>query len=249
VQSYGSRCVKPPIIYGDVSRTNPMTIEWIAYAQSLTDKHVKGMLTGPITILCWSFVRDDQSRFETANQIALALRDEVRDLVIAGIQIIQIDEPAIREGLPLRQKYWQAYLQKAVYCFRLASCGVPDQIQIHTHMCYSEFNDIIEAIAELDADVITIETSRSDMELLKAFEGFNYPNDIGPGVYDIHSPRIPTVDDIICLMEKAAKFIPVQKLWINPDCGLKTRDWSETQLALQNMVKAAVMLREKYVGT
>lgn len=248
VQSYGSRCVKPPIIFGDVSRIQPMTIEWIAYAQSLTDKYVKGMLTGPITILCWSFVRDDQSRFETANQIALALRDEVNDLVKAGIQIIQIDEPAIREGLPLRQKYWQSYLQQAVFSFRLASCGVPDHIQIHTHMCYSEFNDIIEAIAELDADVITIETSRSDMELLKAFEGFNYPNDIGPGVYDIHSPRVPTVDEIVNLMEKAAQFIPIQRLWVNPDCGLKTRDWPETQLALQNMVKAAARLRQKYLS-
>jgi 5-methyltetrahydropteroyltriglutamate--homocysteine methyltransferase len=225
-----------------------MTIEWIAYAQSLTNKPVKGMLTGPMTMLCWSFVRDDQSRFETANQIALALRDEVDDLVAVGIKIIQIDEPAIREGLPLHQKYWQDYLQKAVYSFRLASCSVSDAIQIHTHMCYSEFNDIIEAVAELDADVITIETSRSDMELLKAFEGFNYPNDIGPGVYDIHSPCIPTVNDIIDLIDKAAKFIPVNKLWINPDCGLKTRGWQETQLALQNMVKAAAMLREKYLS-
>lgn len=246
VQSYGSRCVKPPIIFGDVSRTKPMTIEWISYAQSLTAKPVKGMLTGPITILCWSFVRDDQPRFETANQIALALRDEVDDLVHAGIQIIQIDEPAIREGLPLRHKYWREYLEKAVYSFRLASCSVADSIQIHTHMCYSEFNDIIEAIAELDADVITIETSRSDMELLKAFEGFKYPNDIGPGVYDIHSPCIPSVDDIVNLIDKALKFIPVDKLWINPDCGLKTREWAETQVALENMVKAAAILREKY---
>lgn len=248
VQSYGSRCVKPPIIFGDVSRTKPMTIDWIAYAQSLTDKPVKGMLTGPITILCWSFVRDDQSQFQTANQIALALRDEVNDLVKAGIQIIQIDEPAIREGLPLRHQYWQEYLEKAVYAFRLASCGIPDHIQIHTHMCYSEFNDIIEAIADLDADVITIETSRSDMELLKAFEGFNYPNEIGPGVYDIHSPRVPTVNEIINLMEKAAKYIPIERLWVNPDCGLKTREWPETQLALRNMVKAAAILREKYLA-
>ena len=246
VQSYGSRCVKPPIIFGDVSRLLPMTVEWITYAQSLTNKPVKGMLTGPITILCWSFVRDDQPRFETANQIALALRDEVDDLVKAGIRIIQIDEPAIREGLPLRQKYWHDYLQQAVYCFRLASSGVPDHIQIHTHMCYSEFNDIIEAIAELDADVITIETSRSDMELLNAFEKFNYPNDIGPGVYDIHSPRIPSIDEMTNLIEKAAQFIPIQRLWINPDCGLKTRAWPETELALQNMVKAAEILREKY---
>jgi 5-methyltetrahydropteroyltriglutamate--homocysteine methyltransferase len=245
VQSYGSRCVKPPIIFGDVSRPHPMTIDWIAYAQSLTNRYVKGMLTGPITILCWSFVRDDQPRFETANQIALALRDEVDDLVKAGIQIIQIDEPAIREGLPLRQKDWQAYLDQAVRCFCLASSSVDDHIQIHTHMCYSEFNDIIQSIAELDADVITIETSRSDMELLQAFENFNYPNDIGPGVYDIHSPRIPSVDEMVDLMEKAAQFIPIERLWVNPDCGLKTRDWSETQTALQNMVKAASILREK----
>lgn len=246
VQSYGSRCVKPPIIFGDVSRSRPMTTDWIGYAQSLTDKPVKGMLTGPITILCWSFVRDDQSRFETAKQIALALRDEVADLVKAGINIIQMDEPAFREGLPLRHKDWAQYLNEAVYCFRLAACCVPDHVQIHTHMCYSEFNDTIEAIAELDADVITIESSRSDMELLKAFENFKYPNDIGPGVYDIHSPRIPTVDEIVVLMEKAANFISVQQLWINPDCGLKTRDWKETEVALRNMVTAAKQLREKY---
>lgn len=248
VQSYGSRCVKPPIIFGDVSRAEPMTTEWAAYAQSLTEKPVKGMLTGPITILCWSFVRDDQTRFETAKQIALALRDEVVDLVKAGIQVIQIDEPAIREGLPLRKEAWEAYLAEAVYCFRVSSCCVPDHTQIHTHMCYSEFNDIIEAIAELDADVITIETSRSDMELLNAFEKFNYPNDIGPGVYDIHSPNIPSVEQIVTLMTKAAKFIPVQQLWVNPDCGLKTRDWAETEVALKNMVTAAKRLREKYVA-
>lgn len=246
VQSYGSRCVKPPIIFGDISRSAPMTVEWSAYAQSLTDKPVKGMLTGPITILCWSFVRDDQSRFETAKQIALALRDEVSDLVKAGIQVIQIDEPAVREGLPLRQKDWQAYLQQAVYSFRLASCCVADHVQIHTHMCYAEFNDIIEAVAELDADVITIETSRSDMELLNAFESFNYPNDMGPGVYDIHSPRIPTVEEMVNLMEKAAKAIPLAQLWVNPDCGLKTRDWPETETALKHMVTAATILREKY---
>lgn len=246
VQSYGSRCVKPPIIFGDISRAQPMTIEWASYAQSLTDKPVKGMLTGPITILCWSFVRDDQPRFETAQQIALALRDEVTDLVKAGIEIIQIDEPAIREGLPLRQKDWQAYLRQAVHCFRLASSGVADNIQIHTHMCYSEFNDIIEAIADLDADVITIETSRSDMELLQAFEKFNYPNDIGPGVYDIHSPRIPNSDEIIQLIEKAANYIPIRQLWINPDCGLKTREWGEVEAALKNMVLAASILREKF---
>ncbi len=246
VQSYGSRCVRPPIIFGDVSRSSAMTIEWISYAQSLTQKPVKGMLTGPITILCWSFVRDDQSRFETAKQIALALRDEVTDLVNAGTQIIQIDEPAFREGLPLRQSDWQEYLDQAVYSFRLASCCVPDHVQIHTHMCYSEFNDTIEAIADLDADVITIETSRSDRELLNAFEKFNYPNEIGPGVYDIHSPCIPTVDEIVNLINKAAQHIPIQQLWINPDCGLKTRDWKETELALKNMIVAAGVLREKY---
>jgi len=246
VQSYGSRCVKPPVIYGDVSRPHAMTTEWTAYAQSLTDKPVKGMLTGPITILCWSFVRDDQPRFETAKQIAVALRDEVNDLIRSGIHIIQIDEPAFREGLPLRQEYWFDYLQQAVYCFRIASCGVPDHVQIHTHMCYSEFNDIIEAIAELDADVITIETSRSDMELLKAFENYKYPNDIGPGVYDIHSPRIPTADEMVSLIEKAIKYIPIKQLWINPDCGLKTRDWAETEIALKNLVSAAKELRKKY---
>lgn len=246
VQSYGSRCVKPPIIFGDVSRPNPMTIEWAAYAQSLTSKPVKGMLTGPITILCWSFVRDDQPRFETAKQIALALRDEVVDLVKVGINIIQIDEPAIREGLPLRTADWQQYLEQAIYCFKLASCCVKDAIQIHTHMCYSEFNDIIHAISQLDADVITIETSRSDMELLRAFEKFNYPNDIGPGVYDIHSPRIPSTDEIVNLINQAAQYIPIQQLWINPDCGLKTREWAETEVALKNMVKASKLLREKH---
>jgi len=246
VQSYGSRCVKPPIIFGDISRPKPMTIEWATYAQSLSAKPVKGMLTGPITILCWSFVRDDQSRFETAKQIALALRDEVTDLVKAGIKVIQIDEPAIREGLPLRTSDWKNYLDQAIYCFRVASCCVDDEIQIHTHMCYSEFNDIINAVSQLDADVITIETSRSDMELLNAFEKFNYPNDIGPGVYDIHSPRIPTTEEIVSLMEKAAQYIPIQQLWVNPDCGLKTRDWPETEFALKNMVEAAQLLRTKY---
>lgn len=246
VQSYGSRCVKPPIIYGDVNRPCAMTTEWISYAQSLTKKPVKGMLTGPITILCWSFVRNDQSRFTTAKQIALALRDEVTDLVASGTQVIQIDEPAFREGLPLKRKDWDKYLNGAVLCFKLASCGVPDDVQIHTHMCYSEFNDIIEAIADLDADVITIETSRSDMELLEAFEKFHYPNEIGPGVYDIHSPRIPTVTDIVHLIEKAAQSIPPNQLWINPDCGLKTRDWKETELALANMIAATKILRESF---
>lgn len=247
VQSYGSRYVKPPIIFGDVKRHQPMTLEWISYAQSLTDRPVKGMLTGPMTILCWSFVRDDQPRFETAKQIALALRDEVMDLVHAGIHVIQIDEPAIREGLPLRENFWQDYLHDAVYAFKLASCSVPDYVQIHTHMCYSEFNDIIKAIADLDADVITIETSRSDMELLQAFEKFHYPNDIGPGVYDIHSPRVPSTQEMVHLLEQAARFIPVQQLWVNPDCGLKTRDWLETELALKNMVAAAQTMRQKHI--
>ncbi|KAF0803030.1 5-methyltetrahydropteroyltriglutamate--homocysteine S-methyltransferase [Alcanivorax xiamenensis] len=243
VQSYGSRCVKPPIIFGDVQRPNPMTVEWARYAQSLTDKPVKGMLTGPVTILQWSFVRDDQPRSETCKQIALALRDEVRDLESAGIKVIQIDEPALREGLPLRQGEWQAYLDWAVDCFRLATVGVDDDTQIHTHMCYSEFNDIIEAIAALDADVITIETSRSNMELLDAFRDFQYPNDIGPGVYDIHSPNEPDVAWMVGLMEKAAERLPKERLWVNPDCGLKTRKWEETQGALANMVAAAKQLR------
>ncbi|EKF73905.1 5-methyltetrahydropteroyltriglutamate--homocysteine S-methyltransferase [Alcanivorax hongdengensis A-11-3] len=243
VQSYGSRCVKPPIIFGDVQRPQPMTVEWARYAQSLTDKPVKGMLTGPVTILQWSFVRDDQARAETCKQIALALRDEVQDLEGAGIKVIQIDEPALREGLPLRKSDWQAYLDWAVDCFRLSTVGVQDDTQIHTHMCYSEFNDIIQAIAALDADVITIETSRSNMELLDAFRDFQYPNDIGPGVYDIHSPNEPAVDWMVQLMEKAARRLPRERLWVNPDCGLKTRQWEETRGALLNMVKAARQLR------
>jgi 5-methyltetrahydropteroyltriglutamate--homocysteine methyltransferase len=246
VQSYGSRCVKPPIIYGDVSRPAPMTVTWARYAQSLSKKPVKGMLTGPITMLFWSFVRDDQPRAITAQQIALALRDEVVDLEAAGIQVIQIDEPAIREGLPLREKDRQEYLDWAVNAFRIASCGVQDETQIHTHMCYSEFNDIITAIADLDADVITIETSRSDGELLQAFEKFNYPNDIGPGVYDIHSPNVPEVKAMVNLMKRAAREIPVQRLWVNPDCGLKTRRWPETEAALVNMVTAAKELRAEF---
>jgi 5-methyltetrahydropteroyltriglutamate--homocysteine methyltransferase len=245
VQSYGSRCVKPPVIFGDVSRPSPMTVEWARFAQSLTDKPVKGMLTGPVTILQWSFVRDDQPRHDTCRQIALALRDEVRDLEAAGIQVIQIDEPAFREGLPLRHGDWSAYLDWAVECFRLATVGVADETQIHTHMCYSEFNDIIEAIAAMDADVITIETSRSNMELLEAFENFHYPNDIGPGVYDIHSPNEPDVDWMVALMEKAAQRLPPERLWVNPDCGLKTRQWEETEGALANMVKAARTLRAR----
>lgn len=246
VQSYGSRCVKPPIIFGDVSRPTPITVSWARYAQSLSKKPVKGMLTGPITMLFWSFVRDDQPRATTALQIALALRDEVVDLETAGIQVIQIDEPAIREGLPLREKDRKEYLDWAVKAFRISASGVQDETQIHTHMCYSEFNDIIKAIADLDADVITIETSRSDGELLQAFEQFNYPNDIGPGVYDIHSPNIPEVQTMVNLLKRAAREIPVERLWVNPDCGLKTRRWPETEAALARMVEAAKILRAQY---
>ncbi len=244
VQSFGTRCVKPPIIYGDVERKNPMTVDWIKYAQSLTDKPVKGMLTGPVTMLQWSFVRDDQPKSETAYQIGLAIRDEVKDLEEAGIKVIQIDEPALREGLPLRKEDWQEYLDWAVNAFRLASSVVSDEIQIHTHMCYAEFNDIIESIANLDADVITIETSRSQMELLDAFVEYQYPNEIGPGVYDIHSPRIPTKAEMEQLIQKAASLLPAENLWVNPDCGLKTRNWEETEGALRNMVQAARELRE-----
>ncbi|MBW5799149.1 5-methyltetrahydropteroyltriglutamate--homocysteine S-methyltransferase [Halomonas elongata] len=246
VQSYGSRCVKPPVLFGDVARPEPMTVRWSRYAQSLTDKPMKGMLTGPVTILQWSFVRDDQPRETTCRQIALALRDEVADLEAAGIRAIQIDEPALREGLPLRQAEWQGYLDWAVDCFRLSAAVADDATQIHTHMCYSEFNDIIASIAALDADVITIETSRSDMELLDAFRDFDYPNEIGPGVYDIHSPNIPEVDWMVKLMEKAAERIPVERLWVNPDCGLKTRGWVEVEPALANMVEAAQRLRKRY---
>lgn len=244
VQSYGSRCVKPPIIYGDVSRPQPMTVAWSSFAQSLTSKIMKGMLTGPVTILQWSFVRNDQPRSETCTQIALAIRDEVVDLEQAGIKVIQVDEPAIREGLPLRRSDWPQYLAWAVKAFRIATSGVRDETQIHTHMCYSEFNDIIESIAQLDADVITIECSRSQMELLDAFANFAYPNDIGPGVYDIHSPRVPSQAEIATLLEKARTVIPTDQLWVNPDCGLKTRGWEETQKALKEMVAAAKQLRE-----
>ena len=244
VQSYGSRCVKPPVIYGDVYRPEPMTVRWSAYAQSLTKKHVKGMLTGPVTILQWSFVRNDLPRSETCTQIALAIRDEVVDLEKAGIRIIQIDEPAIREGLPLRKADWPAYLNWAVTAFRISASGVRDETQIHTHMCYSEFNDIIQNIADMDADVITIECSRSQMELLDAFADFNYPNEIGPGVYDIHSPRVPSTEEMVALMEKAKAVIPAGQLWVNPDCGLKTRNWPETRAALIAMVEAAAALRK-----
>lgn len=239
VQSYGSRCVKPPVIFGDVYRPNPMTVYWSEYAQSLTKKWVKGMLTGPVTILQWSFVRDDQPRSLTCKQIALAIRDEVNDLEKAGIRIIQIDEPAIREGLPLRKSDWQHYLQWAVEAFRISASGVEDATQIHTHMCYSEFNDIIQNIADMDADVITIECSRSQMELLNAFADFKYPNEIGPGVYDIHSPRVPSKEEMVELLKKAQAVIPAQQLWVNPDCGLKTRHWDETEKALIAMVEAS----------
>lgn len=244
VQSYGSRCVKPPVIFGDVARPAPMTVEWSRYAQSLTERPMKGMLTGPVTILQWSFVRDDQPRADTCLQIALALRDEVQDLEQAGIGIIQIDEPAFREGLPLRRADWPGYLQWAARCFRVAASGVADSTQIHTHMCYSEFNDIIAAIADLDADVITIETARSDMELLEAFSGFAYPNEIGPGVYDIHSPNVAQPESMVALMRKAAERIPPARLWVNPDCGLKTRGWPEVETSLRNMVAAAQTLRD-----
>jgi len=245
VQSYGSRCVKPPIIFGDILRKGPMTVKWSKYAQSCTEKLMKGMLTGPVTILQWSFVRDDQRRSETCQQIALAIRDEVFDLETNGIRIIQIDEPAVREGLPLRHSDWEAYLKWAVDCFRLASAGVKDETQIHTHMCYSEFNDIIKAIAALDADVISIETSRSNMELLDVFARFKYPNEIGPGVYDIHSPRVPTVEWMENLLGKALDVLETRQLWVNPDCGLKTRKWEEVKPSLKNMVEAAKVLREK----
>lgn len=245
VQSYGTRCVKPPIIYGDVSRQKPMTLEWTTYANSLTDKPVKGMLTGPVTILCWSFVRNDQSLEATANHIALAIRDEIIDLEKAGIDIIQVDEPAFREGLPLKNLDKRSYLDWAVRAFRLSTSGVKDSTQIHTHMCYSEFNELIQEIADMDADVITIESSRSDAELLDIFEKFSYPNDIGPGVYDIHSPIVPEVGTMTSLLERSAKRIPLENLWVNPDCGLKTRNWPEVRDALRNMVAAAKECRSK----
>lgn len=245
VQSYGSRCVKPPIIFGDVSRSNDITVDWIKYAQSLTKKPVKGMLTGPVTMLNWSFVRDDQPRADTCLQLALAIRDEVLALELSGIQMIQIDEAALREGLPLRKKQWNTYLDWAIRAFRITANGVKDDTQIHTHMCYSEFNDIMQAIAGMDADVITIETSRSNMELLEVFKDFQYPNEIGPGVYDIHSPNIPTVKSIVALLQNAVQRIPKERLWVNPDCGLKTRGWEEVKPALHNMVTAAYFCRNK----
>jgi 5-methyltetrahydropteroyltriglutamate--homocysteine methyltransferase len=245
VQSYGSRCVKPPIIYGDVYRPEPMTVDTTRYAQSLTEKPVKGMLTGPVTILQWSFVRDDQPRKLTAFQIALAIRDEVADLEKAGIGIVQIDEPAFREGLPLKRRDWEKYLDWAVHAFKLSAAAAADETQIHTHMCYSEFNDILPAIAAMDADVITIETSRSKMELLDGFGQFSYPNEIGPGVYDIHSPRVPSIDEMVGLLERACRVIPPERVWVNPDCGLKTRGWPETEATLRSMVEAAHRMRSR----
>lgn len=246
VQSYGSRCVKPPILYGDVSRPQAMTVAWSRYAQSLSDKPLKGMLTGPVTLLNWSFVRDDQPRAQTCKQLALALRDEVCELEAAGIGMIQIDEAALREGLPLRKRDWQDYLDWAISAFRISASGVNDDTQIHTHMCYSEFNDILPAIADMDADVITIESSRSDMELLEAFNDFDYPNDIGPGIYDIHTPNVPDVESMVALLHKALEHIEVDRLWVNPDCGLKTRAWPEVEKALVNMVCAAIMVRSRF---
>ncbi len=243
VQSYGSRCVKPPILFGDIQRPRAMTVDWTRFAQSLTDRPMKGMLTGPVTLLNWSFVRDDQPRAATCRQLALAMRAEVLDLERAGVRVIQIDEAALREGLPLRRAQWSQYLDWAVQAFRITANGVRDETQIHTHMCYSEFNDIMAAIAAMDADVITIETSRSDMELLDAFEDFQYPNQIGPGVYDIHSPNIPAAQQMIALIKKAAERIPAERLWVNPDCGLKTRQWAEVVPALAEMVAAARALR------
>ena len=243
VQSYGSRCVKPPILFGDIQRPRAMTVDWTRFAQSLTDRPMKGMLTGPVTLLNWSFVRDDQPRAATCRQLALAMRAEVLDLERAGVRVIQIDEAALREGLPLRRAQWSQYLDWAVQAFRITANGVRDETQIHTHMCYSEFNDIMAAIAAMDADVITIETSRSDMELLDAFEDFQYPNQIGPGVYDIHSPNIPAAQQMIALIKKAAERIPAERLWVNPDCGLKTRQWAEVVPALTEMVAAARALR------
>ncbi len=243
VQSYGSRCVRPPVIYGDVTRPGPMTVRWSRFAQSLTERPVKGMLTGPVTMLQWSFVRDDQPRWETCFQLALAIHDEVLDLEAAGIGVIQIDEPALREGLPLRRADWQAYLTWAVNCFRLASSDVRDNTQIHTHMCYSEFNDILEDIARMDADVLSIEASRSQLELLNAFVTYHYPNEIGPGMYDIHSPRVPSRQECEEILHKVLQVLPARQVWVNPDCGLKTRRWEEVQPALTNLVAAAQAVR------
>jgi 5-methyltetrahydropteroyltriglutamate--homocysteine methyltransferase len=245
VQSYGSRCVKPPMIYGDVSRLEPMTVAWTSYAQSQTGLPVKGMLTGPVTMLQWSFARDDQPRDQTCRQIALAIRDEVADLEAAGIAIVQIDEPALREGLPLHGKDWAEYLSWAVAAFRLASSGAADETQIHTHMCYAEFQDIIGAIAAFDADVISVETARSQMDLLRTFSDSRYPNELGPGIWDIHSSRVPDVVEMVALLDRALEAIAPEQLWVNPDCGLKTRGWDEVEQALQNLVAAAHLVRAR----
>jgi 5-methyltetrahydropteroyltriglutamate--homocysteine methyltransferase len=243
VQSYGSRYVKPPIIYGDVSRSKAMTVRWSTFAQSKTARPVKGMLTGPVTILQWSFVRDDQPRAETAKQLALAIRDEVTDLAAAGIRVIQIDEPALREGLPLRRAEWPGYLEWAVNAFRLTTAGVSDATQIHTHMCYSEFNDVIRVIEKMDADVVSIENARSGSELLEGFKEYSYPNEIGPGVYDIHSPRVPSTAEIVQALKRMQEVLGDRQIWVNPDCGLKTRGWEETLASLRNMVQAARQMR------
>jgi 5-methyltetrahydropteroyltriglutamate--homocysteine methyltransferase len=247
VQSYGSRYVRPPIIFGDVSRPNAMTVDWIKYAQSLTDKHVKGMLTGPVTMLMWSFVRDDQPRSETCKQLALAIRDETSDLEAAGVDIIQVDEPAIREGLPLRSDRWDEYLDWAVHCFRLSVSSVRDETQIQTHMCYSEFGDIMRQIQQMDADVLLIEAARSKMELLEDWKRTGYENEIGPGLYDIHSPRIPSTEEMAELLRLAAQVLEPEQLWVDPDCGLKTRRYEEVEPSLKNMVAAAKQLREELV--
>ena len=247
VQSYGSRYVRPPVLFGDVNRPDPMTVEWTLYAQSLTGRPIKGMLTGPVTMLQWSFVRDDQPRAETCEQLALTIRDEVADLEEAGIRVIQVDEPAIREGLPLRRDRWDEYLRSAVYCFRVATSSVRDETQVQTHMCYSDFGDIMERIQEMDADVLLIEAARSRMQLLHDWERTGYDNEIGPGVYDIHSPRVPPADEMEELLRAAAKVLPAERLWVNPDCGLKTRGWEEVDASLRNMVQAARQLREELV--
>jgi 5-methyltetrahydropteroyltriglutamate--homocysteine methyltransferase len=245
VQSYGSRYVRPPILFGDVARPRPITVDWARYAQSLTDKPVKGMLTGPVTMLKWSFVRDDQREAETAEQLALAIRDEVNDLEAAGIGIIQVDEPAIREGLPLRHERWDEYLGWAVHSFRVATGGVRDDTQVHTHMCYSEFGDILDAIANLDADVASVEAARSRMELMEDLRREGYRREVGPGVYDIHSPRVPSADEMADLLRRAAGVLDPEQLWVNPDCGLKTRTYDEVEPSLRNMVDAAAQLREE----
>jgi 5-methyltetrahydropteroyltriglutamate--homocysteine methyltransferase len=249
VQSYGTRCVRPPILYGEVVRPHPMTVDWATYAQSRTDKPVKGMLTGPVTILAWSFVRDDQALADTANQIAMAIRDETVDLQVAGIAIIQVDEPALRELLPLRAKDQEAYLQWAVKAFRLATSGVSDATQIHTHLCYSEFGEVIGAIADLDADVTSIEAARSHMEVLDDLNAVGFANSVGPGVYDIHSPRVPSSGEIVASLRDALRAIPAQRLWVNPDCGLKTRKPDEAIASLRNMVAAAREVRAGQPGT